>query len=239
MKEHARRVVPTLVRIPETLWFGTDLAELAAVDLPARWVLKPNHASQLVLFGESPPDLVALAARTAGWTQHRHWRRNDEWAYRMARPGLLVEELIGDGSEAPADLKVLVCDGIPRIIAVHTNRGGGHQNRLYTPEWEPLRWTGGYPRGPDAARPERLEQMLKASVALAAGFDMLRVDFYEHDGVLWFGELTPYPGAGRARIEPELDALQGSWWTLPALERRRLGQFLRRPGADRQRLTVS
>jgi hypothetical protein len=224
MKEHAGRVAPNLVRIPETLWFGTDLAELTAVDLPARWVLKPNHASQLVLIGEGPPDPVALTARTEGWALYEHWRKNDEWAYKMARPGLLVEEFIGDGDDAPADFKVLVCDGIPRIIAVHTNRGRGHQNRLYTPDWEPLPWTGGYPPGPDAARPQRLAEMLKASEVLAAGFDMLRVDFYEHDGVLWFGELTPYPGAGRGRIEPELDALQGSWWTLPALQRRRLGR---------------
>jgi hypothetical protein len=57
--------------------------------------------------------------------------------------------------------------------------------------------------------------MLEAASLVATGFDMLRVDFYEQDGVLWFGELTPYPGAGTRRIERELDVLQGSWWTLP------------------------
>src|SRR4051812_1976005 len=34
MKEHARRIAPGLVCIPETLWFGSDIAELADVDLP-------------------------------------------------------------------------------------------------------------------------------------------------------------------------------------------------------------
>ena len=62
--------------------------------------------------------------------------------------------------------------------------------------------------------------MIKAASALASGFDMLRVDFYEHEGVLWFGELTPYPGGAMTRIEPELDALQGHWWTLPPMRRR-------------------
>src|SRR3954471_821280 len=59
----------------------------------------------------------------------------------------------------------------------------------------------------------------RAASRIAAGYDMLRVDFYEHDGVLWFGELTPYPGAGLSRLEAELGWLLGSWWTLPVARR--------------------
>lgn len=229
MKEHARRIAPGLVRIPETLWSGSDVAGLAHVELPAHWVLKPNDASGLVLFGSGPADPDELAARTASWLHRKYRRQHEEWAYRRARPGLLVEEFIGTPGESPADLKVLVFDGVPRIVGVHSSRDTIHRNRLYTPDWEPLPWTGGYTRGPDTPRPERLEDMLKAASALAAGFDMLRVDFYEHEGVLWFGELTPYPGGGMTRIEPELDALQGHWWNLPPMRPgwRRLPDVLR------------
>jgi hypothetical protein len=61
-----------------------------------------------------------------------------------------------------------------------------------------------------------LPDLLSAAAAVAAGFDMMRVDLYRHAGQLWAGELTPYPGAGLGRLEPDLDALLGSWWTLPA-----------------------
>ena len=50
---------------------------------------------------------------------------------------------------------------------------------------------------------------------------MLRVDCYEVEGELWFGELTPYPGAGLSPIEPDLDARLGAAWTLPPLWRTR------------------
>ena len=218
MKEYARRVGPDTLHVPELYWSGTDVTELADVDLPPHWVLKPNNASGLVVLGSGRPDVDELAATTRGWEDVRHWRRSDEWAYRQARRGLLVEELVGAPGRACPDLKVLVFDGVPRIVGVHTGRRRDHRVRYYDTNWTPLPWRGGQDQGPDVPPPCRLSEMLAASSALAEGFDMLRVDFYEHDGVLWFGELTPYPGAGLSRLDPSLDELLGSLWTLPDLD---------------------
>jgi hypothetical protein len=221
MKEHARTLAPGLVRVPETLWSGTDVGELVVVDLPGHWVLKPNHSCIRRLFGRGPADAADLRRRTAGWVEEQYWRKSEEWAYRRARPALLVEEFVGVPGVVPADLKVLVVGGEPRVIELHTGRDDDHRARLYGPDWEPLPWTIGYRPGPDADPPERLDGLLKAATALADGFDMLRVDCYEVDGELWFGELTPYPGAGLSPLEPDLDAALGEAWTLPPLWRTR------------------
>ncbi len=215
MKDAARRLAPDLVRVPRTLWAGTDVAELAGIDLPDRWVLKPNHTCARVLFGEGPADPERVGAATEGWLAERYWRKSDEWAYRRARPLLLVEEHIGADGRELTDLKVIVNHGVPQLIGVHTDRRDGLRIRLQTPEWQSLPWSWGYPRGPEAAPPERLPQLLEAAAALGRDFDMLRVDLYEADGELWFGELTPYPGAGLCRLEPGLDAWLGERWTLP------------------------
>lgn len=230
MKEAARRLAPNLVRVPRTLWAGTDVAELAGVDLPDRWVLKPNHSCARVLFGEGRPDPAQLAAATEGWLAERYWRKSDEWAYRRARPLLLVEERIGVPGQELADLKVVVTHGVPRLVGVHTDRNDALRIRLYSPEWAPLPWSWGYPPGPDAPRPQRLPELLTAAAALGRDLDMIRVDLYEVDGELWFGELTPYPGAGLCRLEPGLDAWLGERWTLPRTSWRRL-----LPGRDRAR----
>ncbi len=218
MQEYARRVGPDSLCVPELYWSGTDVTELADVDLGAHWVLKPNNASGLVVLGAGRPDVEQLAATTRGWEDVRYWLRSAEWAYRQARRGLLVEELVGTPGRPCPDLKVLVFDGVPRVVAVHTGRRRNHCVRFYDTDWAPLPWRGGHDQGPDVLPPRRLSEMLEASSALAEGFDMLRVDFYEHDGVLWFGELTPYPGAGLSRLDPGLDELLGSWWTLPDLD---------------------
>jgi hypothetical protein len=218
MKEYARQVSPTALHVPELYWSGTDVTELADVDLAPHWVLKPNNASGLVVFGSGLPDVDELAATTRGWEDMRYWRRSAEWAYRQARRGLLVEELVGIPGLACPDLKVLVFDGVPRIVAVHSGRGLHHCIRFYDTHWASLSWRCGHDQGPDVPPPRRLSEMLEASSALAEGFDMLRVDFYEHAGVLWIGELTPYPGAGLSRLDPGFDELLGSWWTLPDLD---------------------
>jgi hypothetical protein len=217
MKEHARMLAPGLVRVPETLWSGTDVSELADVDLPGHWVLKPNHSCIRRLVGRGSVDVADLRRRTAGWVDEQYWRKSEEWAYRRARPCLLVEEYVGVPGVVPADLKVMVVGGEPRLVELHTGRGDDHRTRLHDPEWRPLPWTIGYRPGPDADPPERLDDLLKAATALADGFDMLRVDFYEVDGELWFGELTPYPGAGLSPLEPDLDAFLGAAWTVPPL----------------------
>jgi hypothetical protein len=56
------------------------------------------------------------------------------------------------------------------------------------------------------------------ALRLAGNLDFLRVDLYDVDGEVWFGELTPYPAAGLEGWEPnDLDAELGRYWTLPAL----------------------
>ena len=215
MKAEARRRAGDLVRVPRTLWHGTDVRELARVDLAGPWVLKPNHSSQLVHFGEGPADPAALERVTAGWLEEAHWKDTGEWAYRLARPLLLVEEQIGVPGTPPADIKVLTFHGVPRWVTVHLGRFSDLRVSAYTPAWEPVHHYGGFPQGPEVEPPARLAEMLEAAARLSAEFDMLRVDFFEHDGVLWFGELTPYPGAGMTPMARELDEWLGSWWTLP------------------------
>jgi hypothetical protein len=59
--------------------------------------------------------------------------------------------------------------------------------------------------------------MLQAAETIAAHRDHLRVDFYEVDGRLWFGETCLYPGSGLDRFEPvSLDKMFGDFWTIAA-----------------------
>ncbi|MGY2078791.1 ATP-grasp fold amidoligase family protein [Modestobacter sp. SYSU DS0657] len=214
MKAYAAVVLPAL-RIPRVLWTGTDVAGLAGADLPGRWVLKPNHGTMRVHLGGGRPDVEQLRRVTAGWLDEPLYRTRGEWVYSQARRVLLVEEFLGAG-EPPADVKLLVFGGRVRLVQVDTGRFGDHRRRLYTPDWTPVDVDEEVAPGPVTAPPASLDELTQVAEALGAAFDFVRVDLYDVDGEVWFGELTPYPGGGLDRFDPALDAQLGAAWQLPA-----------------------
>ncbi|NEL55940.1 hypothetical protein, partial [Goekera deserti] len=101
MRAYAAQVCPDLPA-PRVLWTGTDVAALAGVDLPERWVLKPNHGTIRVHVGTGPPDLAQLRRVTTGWLDEPLFPERGEWVYSQARRLLLVEEFLAPAGLAPA-----------------------------------------------------------------------------------------------------------------------------------------
>jgi hypothetical protein len=202
------------VRIPAVLWSGTDVAALGDIDLPDRWVLKPNHGSMRVHIGTGRPDVAELRRITTGWLDEPLFRTRGEWVYSQARRLLLVEEFLGSG-DPPVDFKFLVFGGRVELVQVDTGRFGDHRRRLYTPDWTPVDVAEAVAPGPVTPPPTSLARMLEVASVLGAAFDFVRVDLYDVDGEIWFGELTPYPGGGLDPFDPALNARLGALWSLP------------------------
>ncbi|MCU1495352.1 MAG: hypothetical protein JWO62_3116 [Acidimicrobiaceae bacterium] len=208
-------------RVPRTHWYGVDLKELLDVDLPERWVLKPNNASGLVLPMSGPvseEQVTRLIELTRGWLSPSTYNHLCEWAYEMARPMFLVEELVGDHL-GPTDYKFFVFEGVPRFIQIDTRRFENHHSTYYDVEWTRLAVaTKAFPAEADLMRPPGLEKMLRAASDLGRGFDFMRVDLYYTGNEVWFGEFTPYPGSGLIAFVPRtFDRQWGDLWQLPRL----------------------
>ena len=229
MREYAARVCPQLPA-PRVLWSGTDVRELAGTALPARWVLKPNHGTMRVHVGSGPADAEQLLRTTAGWLDEPLYRDRGEWVYSQARRLLLAEQFLGADL---ADHKFLVFGGRVGLVQVDTGRSGGrHRRRLYTPDWTPLDVHEPHmPAGPVTPPPATLPEMTEFAEALGREFDFVRVDLYDVDGTVWFGEITPYPGGGLDPFDPDLDRALGARWVLPPRRAVRPGRRERAPGA--------
>ncbi len=221
MKEMAREACPGAdLRIPETLWSGTDLRDAPDLTTLPPWVLKPNASSGHALFGpDADTDLDALVGKTQGWFEETPLELG-EWGYSEARPLLLLEERIPtpDG-EAPVDYKFFVFDGRVELVQVNRGRFGTRQTATFLDaDWRqlPVRWR--IQPVADEPRPAELDKMLEIASTLGADWDFIRVDLYAVDGEVWFGEYTPYPGSGLLRYKPmSFDVEQGRHWKLPAL----------------------
>ena len=227
MKEMARAAYPgAQLRIPETYWYGTDLRDAPDLAGLPPWVLKPNHSSGHALFGPDPQTSVAdLLEQTRVW-----WKRTPvelgEWGYGEARPLLLLEERIPTPDDAPpTDYKFFVFDGRVELVQVNRGRFDDQTATFLDADWNrlPVRWR--IRPVAEEPRPAELDTMLEVASTLGADWDFIRVDLYAVDGVVWFGEFTPYPGGGLLRYTPKhFDVEQGLHWQLPALERVRRGQ---------------
>jgi hypothetical protein len=207
------------VRIPQTLWVGTDVRELANVKLPEHWVLKPNHRSGgQIFFGHGQPEIATLERIANSWLRPFEESSLHEWAYSNARPLLLAEELIGAPGSPLPDYKFYVFDGEVAAVVVHRDRHTDHRVRWYGPDWTPLQLDiANYKMGPvQATPPADFEKMIAIAGELGRPFDFIRVDLYSVDGDVFFGELTPYPASGTDRFVPDsFDDELGAKWVLP------------------------
>jgi len=215
MKEYAQRRCPDL-RIPPVLWHGRDLEDLDLAPLPDNWVIKPNHASGLVFFGNRETTHEELRRATAGWLRTYERASLGEWAYRRAEHTLIVEpDLSAGGGHSLVEYKFYVFHGEVKMLHRGSNRfTAEHGERFYSPDWEPLDIFNGVQLAPLAPRPTSLELLVRDAGRLGQGFAFMRVDLYEIDAVPWFAEVTPYPAGGMEPFEPnQIEEQMGRWWS--------------------------
>ena len=197
----ARQGVP--LRLPQTLWIGTDAAEIPD-DLWQRPVyLKATHGSAMNIPVLSPPeDRDALIARANAFLSVDWSQRRRQWGYKGVTPRLIVEEAI-TARESFHELKFYVCAGVVEQVYVQRTAPDPAASNWFREADGHLRKSEGRTsrggRGIDGDMPEGGWDGLPIARALGAGFDLMRVDMFLADGQLYQGEMTVYNMAGRVQ----------------------------------------
>ena len=155
----------------------------------------------------------------------RRWMKEDYWLffaelqYRDIRKKIICEKYLG---ESLVDYKFYCFNGIPKYVLVCVGREGGipsHMSEHADPkfyffdrEWKLCPLTRDSLESPDVkiSCPENMEMMWDVSEKLSEPFPFVRVDLYDVNGHVYFGELTFTPSAGldTSRL-PETDRYFG------------------------------
>jgi len=207
-------IIPTL-----GVWDSFDEIDFDA--LPDAFVLKCTHDSGGLVICRDKNTLDKAAARekiSSCLARNYYWDYR-EWPYKAVKPRIIAETYLpGDGGELP-DFKFMCFNGKVKSIMVCSQRGteDGLHVTNYDPQWNVLPFERGYPIAEKPVqKPQRLEEMIRLAEQLAEDIPYLRVDFYETQGKIYFGELTFFPGSGYSRFRPrEWDEILGSWIRLP------------------------
>ena len=175
--------------------------------LPSRFVLKANHGCSWNII---VPDVQKLDRKVAKkklnwWLAKSYFKVSLEPHYRKIKPKIIAEEFLVDSNGELLDYKFFCFHGEPYFIQVDIGRFSEEHSRIhYDLEWRRLPFTTNYPSSPRTLkRPKNFDEMVKIVRQLAKGHEHIRVDLYNVDGRIVFGELTFTHGGGFKKFYPD------------------------------------
>ncbi|SFC98406.1 ATP-grasp fold amidoligase family protein [Butyrivibrio sp. YAB3001] len=171
--------------------------------LPKAFCMKVNHGSGMncVIKNKEKIDIKALNNKFDLWVGRKSYAETFEQQYRDMPPKILVEEYIEGLDGNLNDYKIHCFDGEPLFIQCIGERNlKNHEGfqRNYDLDWNVLDWTfETYPLFKhEVTKPKHLEEMLEIARLLAKGFNYVRVDLYDTEDEVYFGEMTFTPASG-------------------------------------------
>ena len=181
--------------------------------LPDTFVLKCTHNSggKVLCKNKNNLNLVKIEKDFERMLKKSFYYVYREWCYKDVKPRIIVEELLGDGSLP--DYKFFMFYGKCDSVLVCSGRNQNHlQYRFYDTEWKRLNYLiDDLEPEDDVPKPENFEKMLEIAEKLSANYPHIRVDLYNDEGKIFFGELTLYNQAGYDKeINKDTDLWMGT-----------------------------
>jgi len=210
------------VEIPEQFGRWDDPADIAWDDLPDAVVIKSA-------FGAASRGVFPLRRVDGGWriadqestvpSQQLTANIADLVARGTIRPPFAAEEYLDDGSGGPpTDVKAYTFYGeVPLVILRRSEEHGNPNAGLYrvvdVQGADLLDEYYGKPTDPTIPLPGSLAELFdvasRVSIAIRAPYS--RIDLYDLNGRIVFGEVTPRPGS-TGWFSAELDVVMGEAW---------------------------
>lgn len=135
-----------------------------------------------------------------------------EWPYKNVKRQVIAEKFmipndkLNDPTYDLTDYKFFCFNGVPKFCQVIRDRHTCESIDFYDMAWNHLGFVGLNPVARNGltpvARPEHFDEMKGICKTLSANVPFLRVDLYEINGDVYFGELTFYPASGFGHFTP-------------------------------------
>lgn len=210
----AKYIIPTI---------GTwdNVNDIEWENLPEKFVIKCTNDSGgiVVCKDKSRLDINRAKAKLEDGWRKNYYQRNKEYPYRDLKPRIIAEEYMEDESGFELkDYKIFCFDGEPRFLFVATGRQEQDTRfDFFDLEWNHLPVLNGHPNADHPIdKPKNFPEMLEVARKLSANIPHVRVDLYNVNGNIYFGEMTFFHWSGMTPFEPEeWDYKFGEYLKLP------------------------
>ena len=221
VREYITRKIGAEYLIPLLgVWDSPDEIDFAA--LPEQFVLKCNHNSGLgmcICKDKSTLDLRKVRRELRKGLRQDYYLPGREWPYKDVPRKIIAEKFMIDNEvNELRDYKFFCFRGEVKCFKVDFDRFIDHRANYFDPNGNPMPFGEVVcPPKPDKqlVLPENLDEMIALAEKLSGDVPFLRVDFYNIQGRIYFGELTFSPASGMGKFIPEeWDTVLGRWLQL-------------------------
>ena len=212
-------VIPTL-----GVWKNVD--DIDFKSLPEKFVLKCNNDSGGIVICKNKKDFDEVKAKSflkERLKNNGYWYGR-EWPYKNVKPCIIAEKYMEDSiSKDLKDYKFFCVNGSMEFFDIDIDRFIEHRSNYYDRNGNFLPFGKTY-CPPDYTKkiemPKNLDKMIELAETISHNTVLSRIDFYEIDGQVYFGEITFYPGSGFSPFTDEKwDYKLGDMIDLPNLKK--------------------
>lgn len=199
----------------------------ALMALPAPFIIKCNNGCDWnrIVKDKELLDIDETVKCFNKTCRRKYSRESGERHYDFIEPKIVVEKLLDDNGEPLWDYSVWSYNG--RNGFDYTISIGSPDLSFrahFDRDWNVLETNFSGEQMKKYANPENAGEMIEVARLLSEGIDFVRVDLYNINGTIYFGELTFTPHSGLGRIENKLrEKMRDEMWEI-ALHDRRLYQ---------------
>lgn len=220
-KEYVRNIIGDKYII-ETYGVWNKGEDIDWDSLPNQFVLKTTHGAGnngvVICRDKKTFDKDKAVRKLNASLATDIFRRSRAWPYKNIERRIIAEKFIQNSNGELPDYKFFAFNGCVRAMFVATERNSGDVKfDYYDADFNHLDIVQVHPMsGKLIKKPDCFDEMIKVAEKLSAGYPHIRVDLYEVDNQIYFGELTLYHHSGIVPFHPEKwDYTFGSWLTLP------------------------
>lgn len=190
--------------------------------LPDRFVLKCNHGSttNIICKDKGKLDVEGAKAKLSKWLRTSWYWYGREWPYKDLKPCIYAEEYMEDDRDGELrDYKFFCFDGKPEFLLVSTDRSSDKQTcgDFFDMDYQHLPFHKKHPNAAVIpAKPRNFGEMRELAARMSAKLPAVRIDLYDVNGKIYFGEYTFFSASGFGPFYPnEWDEKVGAMLPLP------------------------
>ena len=221
VKNYIGKVIGEEYIIP-TLGIYDKFEDINFDDLPEQFVIKCTHDSGgiVVCKDKSKLDKDSCRIKIKKCLKRNYYLHGREYPYKTIKPQIIIEKYMEDENlKELRDYKFFCFNGEPKCFKIDFDRFVNHRANYYDMNQKILN-VGEKNFPPDFNKnllmPINFDKMVEFAKKISRNIPFARVDFYEVNNKVFFGEITFFPASGMGKFINEYsDELLGSWLQLP------------------------